>query len=176
MRTAISAQPSAASPRRRRASRAAFTLVELLVVIVIIMILVGIVLGTAKYAQGKAARSRAQAEIAMLETALEQYKSDNGAYPVTPPVRPVNGNAPAYANSPLLYTALTASKAYMTFKPNQLVVKGGVTYIVDPFGSPYDYYCKPGAADQINSPTYDLWSNGPDGQNNTADDIVNWRQ
>ncbi len=59
-----------------------FTLIEMLVVLVIIMVLAGIIVGAAKYARTKAARSRAQAEIAAIETALESYKSDYGAYPI----------------------------------------------------------------------------------------------
>src|ERR1035437_9337416 len=86
---------------------AAFTLIEIMVVLVIIMILVGIVVGAAKYAQTKAARSRAESEIAMMETALESYKSDNGTYPPSTAVRDSgSGNAPgqiAINNSLLLY-------------------------------------------------------------------------
>src|SRR5881396_186273 len=61
----------------------AFTLIELLVVIAIIGILAGLILAAAKYAQTKAARSRAETEIATMETALEHYKNDNGIYPIT---------------------------------------------------------------------------------------------
>jgi general secretion pathway protein G len=157
-----------------------FTLIEILVVLVIIMILAGIIIAAAKYAQTKAARSRAQAEIATMETALESYKNDNGIYPATQPGRPTaNPTAPLYENSAVLYTALTTPKVYMTFKPNQIVVNGVVTYIVDPFGNPYRYYCpQPAQPDQTNSATFDLWSCGPDGKNDegTNDDIANWKQ
>src|SRR6266478_3792935 len=90
-----------------------FTLIELLTVLVIIMILVGIIVGAAKYAQTKAARSSAQAAIAAMETALESYHNDNGAYPTTPPgPRPINANAPAYTNSAVLYSALAGGPGY----------------------------------------------------------------
>ena len=151
--------------------RAAFTLIEIMVVIVIIMILVGIVVGAAKFAQVKAATSRAQTELAVMEGALEHYKNDNGVYPPSTTTRPN-----PLSNSGSLYAALTTPKAYMTFKPNQIAVKSGITCIVDPFGSPYNYY-RPGGTDTAtNSATFDLWSYGPDGQNDTVDDIVNWRQ
>lgn len=165
---------------KKLSRRDGFTLIELLVVIVIIMILVGVIIGAAKYGLTKAARSRAQGEIATMETALESYKTDNGIYPVTPPGRPITlPVAPNYANSAILYTALTSPKAYMTFKPNQIVVKGTVTYLVDPFGSPYRYYCpRPAQPDLTNSASFDLWSFGPDGKNDegTNDDISNWKQ
>jgi general secretion pathway protein G len=158
--------------------RAGFTLIELLVVIVIIMILVGIVIGAAKYARTKAARSRAQAEIAAMENALESYKSDNGVYP-----RSTTTRLDAVDNCANLYAALVAGpknpKTYFTFKANQIrQVTSISTNIIDPFGFPYNYFNPPpgGSDTATNSTTFDLWSYGPDGVPDTADDIVNWRQ
>src|ERR1700716_839241 len=59
----------------------AFTILELLVVISIIIVLAGLILATSGYVQKKAARSRAEAEIAAMSAALESYKADNGIYP-----------------------------------------------------------------------------------------------
>src|SRR5438270_975570 len=59
----------------------AFTIIELLVVISIIIILAGLILSTVGYVQKKGARSRAEAEIAAISAALENYKADNGIYP-----------------------------------------------------------------------------------------------
>lgn len=42
--------------------------------------------------------------------------------------------------------------------------------LVDPWGNPYQY-AYPG---RHNDFTYDLWSHGPDGKPNTADDVGNW--
>jgi general secretion pathway protein G len=156
---------------------AAFTLIELMVVIVIISILAALVIGGAKYAQTKAATSRAQAEIATMETALEHYRSDNGVYPnchaaSTTRALAINN---ALNNSARLYTALTAAKVYLTFKANQIATQGGVTYIIDPFGRPYNYYYNPAAGDQMNSVTFDLWSYGPIGTNGAPDMITNWK-
>ena len=153
------------------------------------MVLSGIIAAGAKYALTKAARSRAEAEIATMETALENFKADNGFYPVsstsrasTPPGTPT---AIEYYNSTNLFTALAGlqpgTKAYMTFKSNQKRIEtlSGKknTYIVDPFGSPYNYYRAGMSPTYIatNSVTFDLWSYGPDGKNNTADDITNWK-
>jgi prepilin-type N-terminal cleavage/methylation domain-containing protein len=162
--------------------RAAFTLIEILVVIVIIAILAAITLGGAKYAMTKAATSRAQAEIAAMETALEHYKNDNGVYPPSTTTRasgpPGSPTIFEINNSGSLYTALTTPKTYMTFKPNQLASSGVTTYLIDPFGSPYNYYNPPAPTTSVwsNQTAFDLWSYGPDGKNDTPDDIVNWRR
>jgi prepilin-type N-terminal cleavage/methylation domain-containing protein len=65
-------------------ARGAFTLIELIVVVTVIVILTGLVLSTVGYVQKKAARSRAETEIAAMSAALESYKADNGAYPKDP--------------------------------------------------------------------------------------------
>jgi len=62
-------------------ARGAFTLIELIVVVTVIVILTGLVLSTVGYVQKKAARSRAETEIAAMSAALECYKADNGIYP-----------------------------------------------------------------------------------------------
>jgi general secretion pathway protein G len=163
--------------KARNTRRSSFTLVEMMVVIAIILVLVGIIVGAAKYAQTKAATARAQSEIATMEMALEHYKSDNGVYPPSTPTR-----LDAQDNSGSLYAALAGGpgnpKTYFTFKPDQIrAISTTETNIIDPFGSPYNYFCtQPVSAAQTNSATFDLWSYGPDGQNDTADDIVNWRQ
>src|SRR5213080_2257445 len=64
--------------------RSAFTLIELIVVTTVIIILTGLVLSTVGYVQKKGARARAETEIAAMSAALENYKSDNAAYPRDP--------------------------------------------------------------------------------------------
>ena len=66
------------------ARRRGFTVIEILVVMVIILVLAGLVLATSSFVRNKAARSRAEAEIAALSAALENYKADNGVYPRDP--------------------------------------------------------------------------------------------
>jgi len=170
--------------------RDGFTLIEMLVVLVIIMILVGIIVGAAKYGQIKSGNTRAQAEIAAMETALESYKNDNGFYPMSMPTT----NNPG-ANSTLLYFALVAgSKKYISFKPTEMRDGGGtisinfncganpISYVnitnvmvMDPFGYPYNYFnpCNTGAPN--NRVSFDLWSNGPSGTNGAVDNITNWK-
>ena len=119
-----------------------------------------------------------------METALEGYKTGYGTYPTSTTTR-VTG-PPLYTsennNNNLLYKALVDQpKKYMTFKSDQLRVTGGVTNIIDAFGTPYNYFCTyPPSALQSNTVTFDLWSYGPDGKSSTAaeqaDDITNWKR
>ena len=68
----------------KAASYHAFTVVELLIVMAIILVLAGLILATSNYVQKKGYRSRAEAEIAAISAALENYKADNGVYPSAP--------------------------------------------------------------------------------------------
>jgi prepilin-type N-terminal cleavage/methylation domain-containing protein len=66
----------------RKRSSSAFTLIEVVTTMAIIVILTSIVVGIAGYVQNKASRSRAETERSMLLGAVENYKSENGGYPV----------------------------------------------------------------------------------------------
>ncbi len=165
-------------------ARGAFTLIELLVVITIIIILAGLILGTSNYVQKKGARSRAQAEIAAMSAALENYKADNGTYPSSADTNSLTTSTTNPANYPaanlVLYRALSGdddldaqrkaeNRAYMTFQPNQLsppqATGGAVQFIRDPFGDAYGYSTAgnpdlnpggPGTGSR--NPTFDLWT------------------
>jgi general secretion pathway protein G len=158
----------------------AFTLIELIVVVTVIVILTGLVLSTVGYVQKKAARSRAETEIAAMSAALESYKADNGVYPNNSDTNNLdartNGDprSTAYSQASLwLYKQLSGDssgnrsptgKSYMDFKPKMLLPAGGagiVTAIADPFANSYGYStaqgANPGGAAGYN-PTFDLWS------------------
>ena len=146
-----------------------FTLLELLVVIAIIAILAGLILSTAGGIQKKAARSRAEAEIAAMSAALESYKADNGDYPLSAS----NQNTNLASNS--LYGVLcpsnTSNKVYFEFSKGMTSSSG----IVDPFGTVY-YYSYPGDANRNGTNFFDLWSTAGTA-NSTANEpkfIKNW--
>ena len=166
--------------KRSNRPLASFTLIELLVVIAIIGILAALTLFAAQGVMNMAARSRAKGEIQAMSTALESYKTDNGAYPsvntlastnVYATVDPSTAGNNYQLSSQLLYqalaskinftdTALSAAspatgKAYMSFKTTQLgnyKPGSGSTYIQDPWNYSYGYNTGDNAVPQANPP------------------------
>jgi prepilin-type N-terminal cleavage/methylation domain-containing protein len=155
-----------------------FTLIELLGVITVIAILAGLVLQTAGYVQKKAARSRAEAEIAALSAALESYKADMGDYP-----RLTNGSSsgtatPGTNNLKDLRGALAPAtgKVYFEFSKGMGTNTSTISTdtdqaVLDPFGEGYGYQY-PGATTRSGTNFYDLWSRV--GTTNTNQWVKNW--
>jgi prepilin-type N-terminal cleavage/methylation domain-containing protein len=184
-RTPSPARETRALPRA--ASLHAFTLIELLVVMAIIIVLAGLILATSGYVQNKGRRSRAEAEIAAISAALENYKADNGIYPSNGDTRALdartmfNPSANQYRDASLfLYKELSGDQAgnrfatakpYFSFKPNMLLPKDqtlDVTAIADPFGNSYGYSTASQATPPAGyNPTFDLWSTGGMGTEST---------
>ncbi len=141
-------------PAGNRKFPAGFTLIELLVVITIIAILAALVLNTAGFIQKKAARSRAETEIAALSAALESFKADNGDYPSNTTANPSTTTVPP--DNSFLRTNLspTTGKVYFEFsKTMGTNLNNGP--ITDPFGENYGYRY-PGTMSGSNF--FDLWS------------------
>lgn len=138
--------------RARRPREAGFTLLELLVVVVIIGLLAGLVAPKYFDQVGKSNTKIAQAQIASLEKALDQYRLDVGAYPTTE----VGLNA-------------------LSVKP-QDVERWQGPYLkraapLDPWGKPYVYKAPGEHGD------YDLSSLGADGQpggTGESADVTSW--
>ena len=130
----------------------AFTLIELLLVMVILVVLAGI--ATPIYLN-RAKDSKLQAAsvaISNIEQCLDTFEVDCGRLP----------------------TSSEGLAALLIAPPNVQGWKGPYLKLdpLDPWKNPFVYRC-PG---QHNTATYDLSSNGPDGQEATADDIGNWKQ
>ncbi|MDF7826819.1 prepilin-type N-terminal cleavage/methylation domain-containing protein [Pontiellaceae bacterium B12227] len=118
-----------------------FTLIELLVVMAIIGILAGLGVGGYRLARRAALEGRAQAEIELLRTALEEYRVEYGSYP-----RQV-GSTPFF------------NLAEISTLTN--LVEG--IELLDPWERPYWY-------ESTNRFLYSIWSEGVD-TNTPADDI-----
>jgi type II secretory pathway pseudopilin PulG len=161
---------------KQHRTQSAFTVIELLIVIGIILFLAGLILATSGYVQSKSKRSRAEAEIAALSAALENYKADSGVYPkdsATDNLDPMTASLSNYEPASLkLYEYLSGdsddnrtaeTKVYFAFKPNQLSPVDQaqpVKALRDPFGNPYGYSTMKASEPSKNgyNPTFDLWS------------------
>ncbi len=130
-------------------NKSGFTLIELLIVVIILGVLASLAVprlaGRTEEARKQAAHADIEGGIAL---ALDLYEADNGRYP----------NA--------LDDLIRKPAAAKNWKGRYL--KKGLPK--DPWKQPYVYRF-PGSN---NPDTYDLISIGPDGQEGTADDIVNW--
>jgi general secretion pathway protein G len=128
--------------------RRAFTLVEMLLVVTIIGILAALVIPKIVGRGEQARETAAYADInGGIKSALGAYEVDNGFFPKSLQdllVQPSN--------------AKSWHGPYLDKMP------------VDPWNNPYIYYY-PG---KHNPSSYDLLSMGPDGKENTDDDIGNW--
>ncbi|MBL9206330.1 MAG: type II secretion system major pseudopilin GspG [Opitutaceae bacterium] len=131
-------------------SRRGFTLVELLLVLVILGTLAALVLPKFTGRTEQARVTAAQTQIATFGTALDSYEVDTGSYP---------------SGSNGLLSLVSAPSDVNGWRGPYL--KSDIP--MDPWGHPYLYEF-PG---KVNPSGYDLRSSGPDGQTNTADDIVN---
>jgi general secretion pathway protein G len=154
-----------------------FTLIELLTVITVIAILAALVLQTAGYVQKKAARSRAEAEIAALSAALESYKADMGDYPSGTNGSSSGTATPGTANA-FVRAALAPSTGKVYFEFSKGMGTSTTTLssdpnqpILDPFGEGYGYQY-PGAITRSGTNFFDLWSRA--GTRNANQWIKNW--
>jgi|SRR5690606_5028480 len=131
-----------AAPRLRRKGERGFTLTELMVVIFIIGLLATVVMINVLPSQDRAMVTKAKADIAQLEGALEQYRLDNMVYPSTSDGLNALVTAPPSLAQPERYRR----GGYIRKLP------------ADPWGRPYMYQA-PGP----NGAAFDIWSMGADG-------------
>ena len=179
-----------------QAAARAFTLIELLTVISIIGILSAISLNVVKGVKERSSVGLAKAELAALSQALEMYKLQYGDYPqtgmsadtvVVPATAPSTSkvqyrlfNALVGKLGPKL-DPLTSSKCFVDLARFSLYSKEatdmptptGNTRVanafLDPWGQTYVYYYKTVGGTAWTSPTYVLFSVGPDGEKADAD-------
>ena len=139
-------------------TRSGFTLVELLVVLVILVLLFGLVGPRILGAQAKADIKKTQIDIGNLSSALKLFAVDNRNYPMTEEGLQSLLESPADENRSRNWDG-----PYLDAEDLP----------VDPWGNTYRYAYPPpnGKRDFPN-----IWSPGKDNQDNTDDDIVNWKK
>jgi len=130
------------APQYRKRSERGFTLTELMVVIFIIGLLTTVVLINVLPSQDRSMVTKAQADIATLEQALEMFRLDNLAYPAPGEGLAALTMAPASLADPARYRR----GGYIKRLPE------------DPWGRPYQYQA-PGPA----GAAFDILSLGADG-------------
>ena len=135
-----------------QARQRGFTLLEIMVVIVILGILASIVVPNLMGNKEKADRQKAVTDIVALENALDMYKLDNSRYPTTEQGLEALVTKPSGDPEPRNYR----DGGYIKRLPK------------DPWGNDY-LLVSPGEHGAV-----DVFSAGPDGEANTADDITNW--
>ena len=148
-----------------RNNRKGFTLVELLVVIAILGILISLVTAGAQAARRRGAVTKAKTTVSALETAIVMYQGDMGKYPPTGN----EGLVAALQDDP---GTIDWDGPYMEFKQDE--IQDGK--LVDPWGNPYEYVSVNGGSPEHRPRSYDLYSLGPNGvdDSGTGDDIFNW--
>jgi len=134
--------------KSRRNRRRGFTLMEVLLVLAILVVLGSMV--TVGYMQIKrnADRDAAKGQIGLLENAVDLYALNVGTSPTTQQGLLALREAP----SDLKNVAKWAGPYLKEELP------------IDPWGQPYQY-------EQISADQFKVWSNGPDGQQGSEDDI-----
>jgi general secretion pathway protein G len=132
--------------------RTAFTLIEVLLVLIILVIIgslaVNVFTGTQKTASVNAAKSN----VSLVRGAIDRYYLDMNKYPTKLDdlwTKPSDSTAADKWSGPYMEQ----------LKP-------------DPWDNPYQYT----AQGKNNPGKYDFWSNGPDGQSGSEDDIGNWQK
>tara|TARA_Y100001973_G_scaffold57485_1_gene84751 strand:+ start:3847 stop:4284 length:438 start_codon:yes stop_codon:yes gene_type:complete len=129
-----------------------FSLIEIMVVLLIIGILASMVAPQILGNQEEAQLKKAAVDIQQLESALEMYKLKSNRFPTTEQGLDALVSAPTLDPIPRNYPA----DGYIKRLPD------------DPWGNPYVLIS------QGEMGTIDIFSNGPDGEPGTDDDIGNW--
>jgi general secretion pathway protein G len=139
-----------------RASRRAFTLLEILVVLAIIGLLVGLAVTRVGGIFGTKQEDIARLFVnSSVKTPLTAYRIDMGGYPTT-----AEG----------LQALVVAPQNRADSWKGPYIESPGGKLPMDPWQEPY-VYRYPGVK---NKDSYDLYSKGPDKTEGTPDDIGNW--
>lgn len=137
---------------RRAGRQRGFTLIEIMVVVVILGILAAFVVPNLMDKPEQAKMTKAKADIASIEAALDLYRLDMGRYPST------DGGLEALTEKPSDAPSWKEG-GYLKKLPN------------DPWGQPYNYL-NPGIHGTVDIFSYG--ADGADGGDGSNADIGNW--
>ena len=134
-----------------------FTLVEIMIVLAILVLLLAMVGPRLLKTQEKADQKITLTQIKNMKQALDLYKVDNRSYPSTQEGLQSLLDRPADENRGRNWDGPYLSESNLP---------------VDPWGNSFRYEYPPTKGKSRDLPN--IWSSGPDGQDDTEDDIVNW--
>lgn len=136
-----------------RRKRRGFTLLEVLLVVGILVALAAIALPNLIGVQEGAMKDEAKLQVDNLENVLNMYKVHTGSFPMS--------------DQGLMALEVPPNPAPENWRGPYMK---GLGQLRDPWGNPYSYQY-PGTRNTVGP---DVWSNGPDRQSGTSDDIGNW--
>lgn len=141
---------------KRSRRRHAFTLMELLLVMAILVILLSLVATRFTGTQKKSNINAAKAQIGLLKQPLDMFALDMNTFPTTEQGLEALTEAPADLEDETKWQGPYTDAKIGT----------------DPWGNEYQYRYPPENNKEQDFP--EIWSLGPDGEDNTEDDISNW--
>jgi general secretion pathway protein G len=146
----------------RPAARDGFTLMEVLLVLAILVVLLTLVAPRIMGTQKKADAQNAAIQIGAFKTPLEQYALEMKTFPTTEQGLAALIEAPSDAEDTTQWGG--------PYLDHSAVPK-------DPWGHDYQYeYPATHGDNPEGRDVPDIWSLGPDGEDSTDDDIVNWQK
>ncbi|MEZ6034584.1 MAG: type II secretion system protein GspG [Planctomycetaceae bacterium] len=161
------------------AGRRGFTLTELLIVMAILVLLVSLIGPRLLGSKQKADINSVKTQIGMFQSALERYAVDMNKFPSTEEGLAALVMKPGADGTES--SSLDSESSDDASADDGTSESGGSSWDgpylktdklpSDPWGKAYSYEYPP-THNKINLP--DIWSFGPDGQENTEDDIVSW--
>jgi len=144
---------------RRKSFRSGFTLLEVLLVIGIIVALAALVIPNVMGRGERAKVGTTKIQMKYIEDALDYFKLDIGRYPTT------EEGLLALVEKDQLEDEEEAEKWTKPYLKKASELRDG-------WNNEFNYVC-PG---EHNEDGFDLSSNGPDGEEDTEDDIMNWQE
>ncbi|MCB0308403.1 MAG: type II secretion system major pseudopilin GspG [Bdellovibrionales bacterium] len=139
--------------KNRKKTNSGFSIIELVAAMIIMGLLAGVATVSVVGYVNRAKKQAAETNINTLETAIKTFQLECGFYPST---------LEELISEP-------TSRTCRGFPPEGFLEKKEIPS--DPWDKEFNY-ARPGTH---NAHSYDLWSNGPDGEEGTSDDVTNWK-